>query len=143
MVILSDADATARCTRSSGGICTAGDMPGASTTGTTYPSLKQQCHQGLTAALAAKNATPPTTVYTVAYGTPSTGCSSDTNPTITPCQVMQQMATNNTTFFADYGSSTNPGACQNAARPTSSLTQIFTEIAGDLTTSRMTPGSVW
>jgi hypothetical protein len=87
MIILSDGDATATCTTSVGGVCTAGAMKGASVTAATgaYPpqSTKQECHQAVAAAQAA--ATAGTRVYSVAYGAAASGCASDTSPTITPC----------------------------------------------------------
>jgi hypothetical protein len=122
MIILSDGDANASASNMGTGA-------------TSYPHT-QECHQAITAANAAKSA--GTRVYTVAYGTQASGtCSTDTSPTITACQTMQQMASSAATFFSDGGSSTN--ACASAARPTTDLNQIFYEIAQDLTVARIIP----
>jgi hypothetical protein len=132
MIILSDGDA---------GTTDSGAMPGASTTSGTYPSTIDQCQQAVTAAQAATTA--GTTVYTVAYGAESSGCGTD-NPSITPCQVMQQMASNSATFFSDYtatGSGTGSSACVSSANPMSALADIFTAIGGDLTLARLIPNN--
>ena len=126
MIILSDGDSNA----------TSGAMPGASTSSGTYPSTKNQCAQAVTAAAAAKTA--GTKVYTVAYGSPSSGCSTDTSG-ITPCQVMEDMAYDTSTFYSDYTATGGSNKCVSAAQPTTNLNQIFTQIAGDLTLSRLIP----
>ena len=126
MIILSDGDASASSSA----------MPGASTTSGTYPSTKNQCAQAVTAAASARTA--GTKVYTVAYGAKSAGCSTDTSG-ITPCQTMQQMAYDSSTFYSDYTATGGSSTCISAAQPTTSLDEIFTEIAGDLTLSRLIP----
>ena len=78
LIILGDGDASST------------HLPGASTTSGTYPSTINQCHQAITAAHAATTA--GTRVYSVAYGSPNSGCSTDTSPSITACQTMEQMA---------------------------------------------------
>jgi hypothetical protein len=137
MIVLSDGDASATCTTSSGGICTGGDMPGASTTGTTYMATRQECHQAITAALAATNA--GTRVYAVAYGAAASGCGTDTSPTITPCQTMQQIASSPGYFFSDYTATGGSSSCISASQPVSSLNQIFQVIASDLTVAKLIP----
>jgi Flp pilus assembly protein TadG len=126
MIILSDGDASA----------SASAMPLASTTSGTYPSTKNQCAQAVTAAKAATAA--GTKVYTVAYGALSTGCSTD-SPKISPCQTMANMASDASKFFSDYTATGGDVSCTSAAQPTTSLDQIFTEIAGSLTLSRLIP----
>ena len=121
-------DANATCNTSSGGICQTGDMPGASTTSGTYMSTKNECHQAITQAQAAAG----TRVYTVAYGAANSGCSTDASPSISPCATLQQMATNDSTFFKDTST-----ACTAGDRPTTDLNTIFTQIAGDLTVARL------
>ena len=137
IIILSDGDASAGCTNSSGGVCTAGDMPGASTTSGTYMSTLQQCHQAITAALAATAA--GTRVYSVAYGAAASGCSTDTTPAITPCQTMRQMASTPGYFFSDYAATGGSSSCISASQPVTSLNQIFQVIAGDLTVAKLIP----
>jgi hypothetical protein len=144
LILLSDGSANAVCSTSSGGVCTAGPMTGASTTSTTYPSALQQCAQAIAAAQAAWAA--GTRVYSVNFGAEATGCTTDTSPTIAPCQTMLQMATypsgsTSTTYFSDDPSSGVDPSCVAAARPTSSLNQIFQAIAGDLTYAKLIPNN--
>jgi hypothetical protein len=131
MIIISDGDAEASSTQLATG------TTGYSATSGIYPSVKQQCHQGVTAAQAATAA--GTKVYTVAYGAASSGCSTDTSPTITPCAAMLAMASAPQDFYSDYTASANSGNCISASQPTSSLSQIFTDIAGDFTVARLIP----
>jgi hypothetical protein len=146
LILLSDGDASSTCNTISSGVCTAGPMIGASTTVKTglYPpaSTLQQCHQAIAAAQAAWAA--GTIVYAVNFGAEASGCTTDTSPTIDPCQTMLQMATHpiggtSNTYFSDDPSTGTDPACVAAARPTSSLNQIFQVIAGDLTFSRLIP----
>jgi hypothetical protein len=137
MILLSDGDATATCTVSLLGVCTVGDMPGASTTGTTYIATNQECHQAITAAAAA--ATAGTRVYAVAYGAEASGCTSDTSPTITPCQTMQKIASSPGYFFSDYTATGGTSSCVSASQPVTNLKQIFTDIAVDLTVAKLIP----
>lgn len=137
MIVLSDGDFSAGCTNSSHNVCTAGDMPGASTTSGTYMSTLQQCHQAVTAAAAA--ATAGTRVYTVAYGAEASGCSTDTSPSITPCQTMERMASSSAYFFSDYTATGGSSSCISSSQPVSTLNQIFQVIAGDLTVSKLIP----
>jgi hypothetical protein len=126
MIILSDGDANAASSA----------MPGASTSSGVYPSTKNQCQQAVTAAVAAKTA--GTKVYSVAYGSNTTGCSTD-SPKITPCQTMQNMAFSTATFYSDStltGGSTN---CPSAA--VADLATIFGNISSDLTLSRLIPNN--
>ncbi len=127
MIVLSDGDANA----------TSSHMPGASTTSGVYPSTQQQCHQAVTAAQAA--AAAGTRVYTVAYGAEASGCSTDTSPTITPCQTMQQMASSASYFFSDYTASGGSSSCVSSAQPITGLNQIFTTIVTDLSTVKLVP----
>jgi Flp pilus assembly protein TadG len=129
MIILSDGDANATQTQ----------MASTATKSGTYPSYVNECHQAITAAQwAAKQGTGGTTVFTVAYGAESSGCSTD-SPAITPCQTMEQMASSSGTFYTDYTSQTL--SCVSASQPTTNLNQIFTEIAGYLTVARLIPNN--
>ena len=134
IILLGDGDVDASNSRSRS------EMPGASSTSGTYPSTIQECHQAITAAQAA--AAAGTRIYSVAYGSASSGCSTDTKPSISPCQTMQNIASSPSTFFSDYAASGGSGSCQSAARPTTNLNQIFTEIAGDFTTARLIPANM-
>jgi len=137
IILLSDGDATATCTLSVLGVCTAGAMIGASTTSGTYPSSVQECAQAVTAAAAA--ATAGTRVYSVAYGAEASGCTTDTSPAITPCQTMQHIASSPGFFFSDYTATGGDSTCISASQPTTSLNQIFQVIAGDLTVAKLIP----
>lgn len=128
IILLSDGDASASSKT---------DLPNANATSGTYVSLKQECHQAITAAAAATAA--GTRVYSVAYGATSSGCTTDTSPSITPCQTMQQIASGPQYFFSDYTATGGSSSCVSAAQPTSGLSQIFTQIAGDLTVGRLIP----
>jgi hypothetical protein len=142
IIVLSDGDATATCTTSKSGVCTAGPLIGASTTSGVYPSSVDECHQAVRAAQTAWDA--GTTVYSVNFGAEATGCATDT-PAISPCQTMLEMATRNyptstatTTYFSDDPSG-GSSSCAAYARPTTSLNQIFQAIAGDLTVAKLIP----
>jgi hypothetical protein len=129
LVLLSDGDANAK----------ASAMPGASTTASAYASTKNQCHQAITAAQSATAA--GTVVYAVAYGATSSGCSTD-SPAITPCQTMQQIASSSANFFSDYTATGGSSSCISSARPSTSLNQIFTDIAGDFGGARLVPNNL-
>jgi hypothetical protein len=105
----------------------------------TYPSLLGQCGQAVVAAQAATAA--GTKVYTVAYGSASSGCSTDTTysayPGITPCQTMEKMASSAATFFSDYNQSGSGSTCQSASQPTTSISQIFQQIGSNFTSPRL------
>ncbi|MFN7998266.1 MAG: Tad domain-containing protein [Bryobacteraceae bacterium] len=129
MILLSDGDANATST----------NLPGASTSSGTYPSTRQQCHQAVTAAQTA--AAAGTKVYTVAYGATSSGCSTDTSPTITPCQTMQQIASSPAYFFSDYTATGGSSSCISAAQPITGLNQIFQTILTDLLNVKLIPNN--
>lgn len=141
LILLSDGDANSTCNSSSKGVCTSGPMTGAFTVATVYPSVLDQCHQAIAAAQTAWQA--GITIYAVNFGAEASGCSTDT-PVISPCQTMLQMATyppgsTSTTYFSDDPATGTDPTCVAAARPTSSLNQIFQAIAGDLTVARLIP----
>jgi Flp pilus assembly protein TadG len=136
IILLSDGDATASGNAgyigSSSPGCTtkgSGDMAGCATS---YLATNE-CHQAITEAQKATAA--GTTVYAVAYGTESSGCTTD-SPAITPCETMQQIASSSQTFFSD-GEATS--ICASASRPTTSMSQIFTDIGEDLSAARLIP----
>ena len=128
LILLSDGDANA----------TSAALPGASTTSGLYPSTVQQCHQAITAAQwAATQGVGGTKVYAVGYGSESSGCSTDKNPTITPCQTMAEIASSPAYFYTDLSSQGN--GCTSAFQPVSTLNQIFQEIGMDFTVARLIP----
>jgi hypothetical protein len=141
MILISDGEANA-------------DAPGAGVTdgmeaptpapSKVYPATKQ-CAQAVASAQAA--AAAGTTVYAVAYGSESSGCTTDTGTYSSPVCTMQAIANspttpgayqqNNANFFTDVSSTKS--SCASAARSTSTLDQIFKTIGGDLTVSRLIP----
>jgi hypothetical protein len=119
-------------------------MPSPATASGNYPSWLGECSQAVTAAHAFTN----TTVYTVAYGAPASGCSTDQDaafspnpntsayPNIQPCGEMSRMATYSWDFFSDYLQSGSSGNCI-APQTFVALSDIFRQIAGDLTEARL------
>jgi Flp pilus assembly protein TadG len=75
----------------------------------TAPNPVNQCHQAITAAAAATSA--GTWVYTMAYGSPSSGCSTDKGANaISPCATLQKMASKLSLFYSDSSTSACSGA---------------------------------
>lgn len=115
-------------------------MPGANGSGT-YPSYVGDCGQGVVASRYAQAA--GTRVYTVAYGSPLSGCATDVNagayPNIAPCTAMLDMATAPQDFFSDYSQSGTASNCISGAQPITNLNQIFAMIGNDLTVARLIP----
>lgn len=119
-----------------------------STTAYTYPSTINQCQQAINVASSIKAA--GTTIYTVAYGSPSTtsskssGCETDSsgpNAWISPCTTMKDIASSAETFFVDNPSGTSSG-CTSSENPETGLAQIFGAIAGSFSKARLIPNSV-
>jgi hypothetical protein len=160
IILLSDGNATAKV-NNPGGSYKAGynDMVTSSsqssryaTASGTYPSWVGQCGQGVDAANYAKSL--GTTVYTIAYGSPSTSssqnCASDrlggNHPYITPCEAMQQMSSgwssgDYTHFYSDYNMTGGDAGCQasGAQNGVTALDDIFKSIQVGLTGARLIP----
>jgi Putative Tad-like Flp pilus-assembly/von Willebrand factor type A domain len=121
MILLSDGDANASSSQMAG-------------KATSY-SATAECQQAVTAATNAKNA--GILIYSVAYGAETTGCTA--GDTLSPCQTMEDIASTPTTtyFFSDYNQSGTGHDMTCKGRDTTNLDQIFTDIASDLTTSRL------
>jgi len=142
MIILSDGEANSNNFNTSASANGSGN-PAFSTTSGTYPSSLDQCQQAVEAAAHAKAA--GTIVYTVAYGSESSGCTTDSSNSppinianITPCQVMSMMATSSSYFYSDYNQSGSSSTCV-ASNSQTSLTDIFTAISKDFLTVRLIP----
>ena len=138
MIILSDGEANANASKMNSSSNAAWNNSG------TYPSAIDQCQQAVEAADFAKG--QGTTVYTVAYGSESSGCTTDTtNMTpinqagITPCQVMSEMASGSTYFYSDYNQSGSSSTCESPGTSVTSLNDIFTAIINDLLVVRLIP----
>ena len=114
-----------------------------------YPSTIDNCAQGVAAAQWV-SINDNTAVYTVAFGSPSYGCVTDTSG-ITPCQAMQNMAysaggiANPANFYSDASSSVNKGACVSTVNNNKnlSLSGIFNAIRTQFTKARLIPNSAW
>jgi Flp pilus assembly protein TadG len=136
MILVSDGAATS----SSSQMATGTQSTTIATSGGTYPSYNNECQQAVTAAQYATN--HGTTVYTVAYGSPSTGCTTDTGSYTSPCYTMQQMASSTATFYSDDSQSGTTSSCP-AGKSVSAISNIFTQIAGNLTVARLIPNSLF
>ena len=142
MIILSDGEANSSNFNTSAAANGAGN-PAYSTTSGTYPSNLDQCQQAVTAADYAKS--QGTYIYTVAYGSESSGCTTDSTNSppiniknITPCQVMSMMATSSKYFYSDYNQSGSSSTCV-ASNPETSLDDIFTAIGRGFLNARLVP----
>jgi hypothetical protein len=128
LIILSDGDASST------------KITGGTHAGNVYGSLDDQCQQAITAAKAATAA--GTTVYSIAYGASSSGCSTDTSGSLkglSPCTAMQDMASTSATFYSDATASQNKGQCTSSANPNLSLSGIFKQVATSFTVARLIP----
>jgi len=135
LILLSDGDSTAPSPSNSPNSSYPA-MPSPAGSSGTYPSYSKECAQAVTAALYA--ASQGTVVYSVAYGSESSGCSSDSGA-ISPCTTMSSIAQPSNNYFSDVAVGGSDPGCTSSWRSVSTLNQIFTEIASDLTTSRLIP----
>jgi hypothetical protein len=125
-----------------------------------YPDFHDECQQAIMAAQAANTA--GTTVYSVAFGSEATGCSSTSGGTdsttiatatagnstisygtLTPCLTMKNIASPATTtasyFYADTSSKTS--GCTDTAHTVTEIADIFNAIAATFTTPRLLPNN--
>jgi Flp pilus assembly protein TadG len=95
-----------------------------------------QCTQAVTAAATAKAA--GVSVITVAYGSPTSGCSTDTGShAISPCNAMKTMASQASYFYSDDGS-----GCVSTTNSLTSVIQMMGSIASNiLTQPRLIPNN--
>jgi Flp pilus assembly protein TadG len=152
IIILSDGEANAdtskMATKTVGGTTINYNNPwpsggGATSSITNYPSALDQCQQAVAAANYAKG--QGTQIYSVAYGSESSGCTTDNSgpqSSITPCQVMGQMASTNTAtttyFYSDYNQSGSSSTCKSSAQ-IADLQGIFQSIASNFLLARLIP----
>jgi hypothetical protein len=139
MIILSDGDANATSAK------IAGNKGATSGSTIVYGSTNDQCQQAIQAAQNAS--TLGTTVYTVAYGAESSGCSTDTSGSmagLSPCTSMKYMssgyATGNTSHFYSSNQSGTEGQCPSSGP--NNLTDIFSAITASFSKARLVPLSV-
>jgi len=137
IILLSDGDATATSQQLSGSV-------------TSYSSTAE-CTQAGAAARTAKATENPDTpamntiFYSVSYGSETSGCTSgESAGYTTPCLTMQNMASSpSSTYFFSVPQTVNgqTSTVCSGARPDTSLNQVFTDIASDLTSSRLIPNN--
>jgi len=142
IVILSDGAATA----------TKSDMSSTATNSGVYGtggSYEKECQQSVTAANSIKAA--GTTIYSIAYGSPTTGCTTDTGNYASPCYSMQQMAGNqaNPSLGASspyfYSDDSSTGNCKSTANGdiggtgAAALTSIFGSVLSSIGPPRLIP----
>lgn len=124
IILLSDGDANA----------SASNMPSS--------KKNNQCHEGITAAKAAQSA--GMTVVTIGYGSPSSGCSTDSSPSIAPCQTLIDMASvgNGTSSAPEWSYFDTTSGCT-GGHPATSLSGIFGELGTSVSAggARLIPGS--
>jgi Flp pilus assembly protein TadG len=130
------------------------------TTKGTYPDWYDQCQQAIKAGQYAAN--KGTTVFAVAYGSESSGCSNGwsvgitdtavvstgTNQTyssishVLPCTTMEDIASAWTNFYSDNQQTGNVNlGCSDLNHTTVSLQDIFQAIASTFTTPRLIPSN--
>ncbi len=101
-----------------------------------YGSKVNECQQAIAAAI---NVTKMgTTVYTIAYGSEATGCTTDNSgpqPGIAPCQTMQQMASTPADFYPEAGSAALCG------KTGADLPTIFSGIVSSFSKGRLIPNT--
>lgn len=167
MIILSDGDATSCASNAytTGGACntkaeivgTEGTLNGTGTSSTnpngyknpTYPSAVGECGQAVMSAQYAASA--GTTVYTIGYGSPTSGsCATDKtySATVTTnggswaagkqaCDALAAMASSQVNFYSDDGNGCQATAPSN--QNLTKLTAIFHAITSNLSTPRLIP----
>ncbi len=135
LILLGDGDSNAKQTNNGYTV-----MGSPATANGLYPSWVGECGQAVVAADYATSV--GTTVYTVAYGSPPTGCTTDVSagsyPNISPCNAMANMASASQYFYSDYKQTGSGSTCY-ASQPFTSLNQIFASIAAGISSARLIP----
>jgi len=140
MILVSDGEATSTSTQMATGTQSTTVATASPSNKYMYPSYNNECEQ---AVLAAQYATSQgTIVYSVAYGSQSTGCTTDSGSYASPCYTMSQIASSAATFYSDDNESGTTSNCP-AGKSVSSLNTIFNQIAGNLTVARLIPNSAF
>jgi hypothetical protein len=145
MILVSDGDATSTGSSSNSASQqppNGDDMWGtAGSNGTVYtgPSgVTNDCGLAVEAATTAKKA--GILIYSVSYGSETSGCDTD-SPKTTPCATMSAIASTPVTtyFFSVPKGGTSGGTVCSPARSDSTLNTVFQAIAGDLTVAHLIP----
>jgi hypothetical protein len=147
MILLSDGDPTANGTQMGGNVKQTVTFAGMNNG---LYSTTAECTQAVNAANYAKSYKQAdgksTVIYSVSYGSETTGCTSgETAPYTTPCATMQGIASvpNSQYFFSVPNSTTKGGTICTGAVPITKLDQVFVAIKTDLQGSRLIPNSVF
>jgi hypothetical protein len=144
IIFLSDGDANADSTQMGGSVNqTVSSSNIAGMNGSLWSSTGE-CTQAVNAASWAQKQTESdgtsTKIYSISYGTETSGCSTDSN--MTPCQTMSGIASSPLSkyFFSvpQTVSGKTSTVCSGAV-PITQLSQVFTTIAGDLSGARLIP----
>lgn len=131
LILISDGAATSsKSQMSSSGLLSSG----------VYPSYNDECQQAVAAASAAT--TQGTTVYSIAYGSQSSGCTTDSSTYRSPCATMAGIASTPAQFYSDYLQSGSGSTCQSTNSVTS-MNGIFDQIVKNLSAARLVPNSVF
>jgi hypothetical protein len=81
-----------------------------------------------------------TVLFTVAYGSSTSGCSTDSDG-CNPCPTLAAMASTPQDFYSDYTATGSDGTCVSTYQATSKLSQIFQLILGKLTKAKLIPNN--
>ncbi|MGA8110279.1 MAG: pilus assembly protein TadG-related protein [Acidobacteriaceae bacterium] len=122
--------------------------------GSSYPSYNGECGQAVDAAqYAATYSKNNTLIFTIAYGALTSGCSTDksvsTHKNITPCEALQDMATQvsgysiSPYFYSDYTATGGDSGCQANSdnSGTTAISDIYSAIAAKLSAARLIPNN--
>jgi len=156
MIALSDGNASASSTQMGGSVKqTVSSSQIGGMNGNLFSSTAE-CTQAVNAANWAKSTKQSdgtaTEIYSVSYGSETSGCTSGENvPAIggnsanTPCATMAGISSSPLSkyFFSVPQSKSGQGTICSGAVPITQLSQVFTTIAGDLTSARLIPNSVF
>jgi len=107
-----------------------------------------QCKQAVNAANWAKGVAQSdgtsTKIYSVSYGTETSGCDTDSSPSMTPCQTMSGIASSPLTqYFFSVPQTVSGKTSEHCSGSVSitQLSQVFSTIAGDLESARLIPNT--
>jgi hypothetical protein len=148
MILLSDGNASSSSTQMGGSVNqTVSSSNIAGMNGSLF-SATAECQQAVNAADWAKSVKQSdgtsTEIYSVSYGSETTGCTQ--GDTLTPCETMQGIASQPSSQYFFSVPQTIKGVTStvcSGAVPITQLNQVFTTIAGDLTSSRLIPNTVF
>jgi len=147
MIVLSDGDASSSSTQMGGSVNQTVSKSDIAGMNNSLWSSTGECKQAVNAATWAQKQTQSdgtsTKIYSISYGSETSGCSTDTSPTMTPCQTMSGIASQPVSrYFFSVPQNGGTTVCTGEGYPSvpiTQLNQVFTTIAGDLTSARLIP----